>query len=77
MTTAVWRKKLKEFPVSFHSETGDFYCSLSGKNHWLESVLKPSKQPKKDTGKGDNSVKIECFLLVSGGKTAMVLEFEE
>ena len=50
---------------------------LYEETHTLESVLKPSKQPKKDTGKGDNSVKTECLLFVSGGKTAMVLEFEE
>jgi hypothetical protein len=43
----------------------------------LESVLKPSKKPNKDTGKTDNSVKIECFLLIPGGKTAVVFQLEE
>lgn len=44
----------------------------------LESVLKPSKQPNKaTTGKTDNSVKIECFLLMPGGKTAVVFQLEE
>ena len=43
----------------------------------LESVLKPSKKPTKDTGKTDNSVKIECFLLIPGGKTAVVFQLEE
>ena len=44
----------------------------------LESVLKPSKQPNKDTGNNtDNGMKIEGLLLISGGKTAVVFEFEE
>ena len=46
-------------------------------NAVLESVLKPSKKPNKDTGKTDNSVKIECFLLIPGGKTAVVFQLEE
>ena len=43
----------------------------------LESVLKPSKQPNKDTSNTDNGMKIGGFLLVSGDKTAVVFEFEE
>ena len=43
----------------------------------IESVLKPSKQPNKDTGKTDNGVRIERFLFIPGGKTAIVFQLEE
>ena len=43
----------------------------------IGASLKPSKQPNKDTSNTDNGMKIGGFLLVSGGKTAVVFEFEE
>ena len=41
----------------------------------LESVLKPSKSPKVETGKADNGVEIKSFLFISGGKAAVVFQF--